>query len=50
MGEMLRKSYFAIGGRGRVNLDCHRWYESSVNGAIPAVVGPRDEVEETVSL
>jgi len=47
MGETLRESYFAIGGRGWINLDCHRWYESTVNGAIPVVVGRQGELQGT---
>jgi len=38
-------SVFVPCGRGNSSLDCWRNYEATVAGAIPVVVGPRDEIE-----
>ena len=48
--DVLQNSSFSINGRGWVNLDCFRLYESTVNGAIPVVVGAREEIENTFGL
>ena len=42
--DVLRNSSFSVNGRGWVNLDCFRLYESTVNGAIPIVVRSREEL------
>lgn len=49
--EVMCKSYsqsiFVPCGRGNSTLDCYRLYESSMNGAIPVVVGSKEEIEST---
>lgn len=49
--ELMCKGYsqsiFVPCGRGNSSLDCFRLYEASVNGAVPVVVGSKDEIEVT---
>jgi hypothetical protein len=49
--ELMCKSYsqsiFVPCGRGNSSLDCYRLYEASMNGAIPVVVGTKEEIECT---
>lgn len=49
--ELMCKSYsqsmFVPCGRGNSSLDCYRLYEASMNGAIPVVVGSKEEIETT---
>lgn len=40
-------SKFVVVGRGQVNLDCFRIYESLICGAIPVVVGSASELQLT---
>jgi hypothetical protein len=47
MCEIYSQSYFVPCGRGNSSLDCFRLYEASMNGSIPVVVGPKDELEHT---
>merc|ERR1711862_141764 len=47
MGGIYRDAMFVPIGRGYVNLDCYRIYEAVVAGAIPVVVGPKEEILET---
>jgi hypothetical protein len=47
MCKIYSKSLFVPCGRGNSSLDCFRLYEASMNGAIPVVVGSRDEIETT---
>jgi len=44
MLEVYKKSTFVPVGRGHTNLDCFRIYESIISGAIPVVVGPKEEI------
>ena len=49
--ELMCKSYsqsmFVPCGRGNSSLVCYRLYEASMNGAIPVVVGSKEEIEIT---
>lgn len=49
--ELMCKSYsqsmFVPCGRGNSSLDCYRLYEASMNGAIPVIVGSKEEIETT---
>jgi hypothetical protein len=45
--DIYNNSVFVICGRGNVSLDCFRIYEAIVAGAIPVVVGTRDEIKST---
>lgn len=45
MADIYRKTVFLPIGRGWVTLDCFRFYEALVCGAIPIVVGPSDEID-----
>ena len=47
MCKIYSKSIFVPGGRGNSSLDCFRLYESSMNGAIPVIVGSKEEIECT---
>lgn len=44
MLEVYKKSTFVPVGRGHYSLDCFRIYESIISGAIPVVVGPKEEI------
>lgn len=46
---MYLQSVFVPIGRGGASLDCFRMYEAFRAGAIPVVVGPKEEVERTFS-
>uniref|UniRef100_A0A6C0JK66 Exostosin GT47 domain-containing protein n=1 Tax=viral metagenome TaxID=1070528 RepID=A0A6C0JK66_9ZZZZ len=45
MADIYRKTVFVPIGRGWVTLDCFRFYEALLCGAIPIVVGPSDEID-----
>lgn len=47
MCKIYSKSIFVPCGRGNSSLDCFRLYEASMNGAIPVVVGSKEEIEST---
>lgn len=47
MGEIYSKSVFVPNCRGDVVLDCFRLYEAMFAGAIPVVVGKRQELRQT---
>jgi hypothetical protein len=47
MCEIYSQSYFVPCGRGNSSLDCFRLYEASMNGAIPVVVGSKQEINCT---
>lgn len=47
MCQIYSETHFVPCGRGNSSLDCFRLYEASMNGAIPVVVGSRDEIETT---
>lgn len=47
MCKIYSKSLFVPCGRGNSSLDCFRLYEASMNGAIPIVVGAKEEVKFT---
>lgn len=47
MCEVYSQSHFVPCGRGNSSLDCFRLYESSMNGAIPVVVGSKEEIQTT---
>jgi hypothetical protein len=47
MCKIYSKSIFVPCGRGNSSLDCFRLYEASMNGSIPIVVGPKEEIECT---
>jgi hypothetical protein len=47
MSKTYSKSIFVPCGRGNSSLDCFRLYEASMNGAIPVVVGSKEEIECT---
>lgn len=47
MCKIYSKSIFVPCGRGNSSLDCFRLYEASMNGAIPVVVGSKQEIECT---
>jgi hypothetical protein len=47
MCKIYSKSIFVPCGRGNFSLDCFRLYEASMNGSIPVVVGPKEEIEYT---
>lgn len=47
MCEIYSKSIFVPCGRGNSSLECFRLYEASMNGAIPIVVGPKEEIQTT---
>jgi len=47
MCKIYSKSIFVPCGRGNSSLDCFRLYEASMNGAIPVVVGSKEEIECT---
>lgn len=47
MCKIYSQSYFVPCGRGNSSLDCFRLYEASMNGAIPVVVGSKEELEYT---
>lgn len=47
MCKIYAKSFFVPCGRGNCSLNCFRLYEASMNGAIPIIVGPREEIDFT---
>lgn len=47
MCKIYSKSFFVPCGRGNSSLDCFRIYEAAMNGAIPVIVGSKDEIEYT---
>lgn len=47
MCKIYSKSVFVPCGRGNSSLDCFRLYEASMNGAIPVVVGSKQEIKNT---
>ena len=47
MCRLYSQSYFVPCGRGNSSLDCFRLYEASMNGAIPVVVGTKEEIDIT---
>jgi hypothetical protein len=47
MCKIYSKSIFVPCGRGNSSLDCFRLYEASMNGAIPVVVGSKEEIQST---
>lgn len=47
MCKIYSESMFVPCGRGNSSLDCYRLYEASMNGAIPVVVGSKEEIEST---
>ena len=47
MCKIYSKSIFVPCGRGNSSLDCFRLYETSMNGAVPVVVGSQEEIEST---
>jgi hypothetical protein len=47
--DLYMESIFVPVGRGGASLDCFRMYEACRAGAIPIVVGPRDEIVKTFS-
>jgi len=47
MYEIYCNSIFIPNGRGNVSLDCFRLYEASVAGAIPIIVGNKNEIDIT---
>merc|ERR1712066_822810 len=42
-----KRSTFVPVGRGHINLDCFRIYESIISGALPVVVAPEEEIRNT---
>ena len=44
MAAVYNNTVFVLVGRGWVTLDCFRIYESLIGGALPLVVGSKDEV------
>jgi len=44
------KSIFVPIGRGNVSLDCFRIYEAILAGAIPVIVGPKEEIDYIFSF
>ena len=50
MREIYRNSIFVPNGRGNHSLDCFRLYEASACGAIPVIVGEKDEIIAYFSL
>lgn len=47
MCKIYSESMFVPCGRGHSSLDCFRLYEASMNGAIPVIVGSKEEIEST---
>lgn len=47
IANLYNDSIFVPCGRGNCGLDCWRLYEASSCGAIPVVVGSKEEIEET---
>ena len=47
MCKIYSESMFVPCGRGNSSLDCYRLYEASMNGAIPVIVGSKEEIEST---
>jgi hypothetical protein len=47
MRDVYNNSKFVLVGRGQVNLDCYRIYESILCGALPIIVGPKLERERS---
>jgi len=47
MSEIYSDTIFAPCGRGNSSLNCMRLYESSMVGAIPIVVGSKEEIKDT---
>ena len=44
MVEVYNNTVFVLVGRGWVTLDCFRIYEALIGGAVPLVVGSKDEI------
>lgn len=47
MCSVYSKSIFVPCGRGNSSLECFRLYEASMNGAIPVIVGSKEEIQTT---
>lgn len=47
MFDIYKQSKFILIGRGNASLDCFRFYEAILAGAIPVVVGGKEEIETT---
>ncbi len=47
MCKIYSQSFFVLCGRGNSSLNCFRQYEASMNGAIPVIVGSKEEIEYT---
>ena len=47
MFTIYQNSIFVPNGRGTINLDCFRLYETILAGAIPVVVGSEEELKRT---
>jgi len=47
MSKIYSDTIFAPCGRGNASLNCMRLYESSMVGAIPIVVGSKEEIKDT---
>jgi len=47
--NIYNNSIFVINGKGNINLDCFRIYEAIVAGAIPVIVGSKDEVNNRLN-
>lgn len=47
MMDIYRNSIFVPSGRGNSSINCFRLYEASMSGAIPVVVGSKEEIELT---
>jgi len=50
MFDFYNKTIFVPIGRGNVSLDCFRLYEVIVAGAIPVIVGEKDEINNTFNF
>ena len=46
--EIYGDAIFVPIGRGNISLDCFRIYEAIVSGAIPVIVGPENEINNTL--
>ena len=46
MGAIYNNSVFVVVGRGWITLDCFRIYESIISGAIPLIVGSKNEIDK----
>lgn len=50
VSEIYCNSVFVPCGRGNFTLDCWRIYEAVISGAIPIIVGSRQEIEDTFTF